>query len=224
MSPTGDFINNPEFAPDLPESPDNIRRFGPEMTVTTYPIRSGGAVIVDVTSTGGLAIEGLGGANAEVSRAEIRGEGLRVLNRAVLPPGGTPLRIPGLPSTRATGDDEVVVDVVRQLLADAEAGTMAVVAPAAEVPALARALDAALPGEVGDGHRRALSARVSVLAPEEVKGLEFDDVVVVEPAAIIAGSSRGRSDLYVAMSRPTRRLVVVLYEALPDGMDGVDPW
>ena len=125
---------------------------------------------------------------------------------------------------RAMGNDEVVVDVVRQLLTDAEAGTMAVVAPAAEVPVLAMALDAALPGQVGDGHRRALSARVSVLAPEEVKGLEFDDMVVVEPAAIIAGSSRGRSDLYVAMSRPTRRLVVVHHEALPDGMDGVDPW
>jgi DNA helicase IV len=38
---------------------------------------------------------------------------------------------------RATGNDEVVVDVVRQLLTDAEAGTMAVVAPAAEVPVLA---------------------------------------------------------------------------------------
>lgn len=125
---------------------------------------------------------------------------------------------------RAAGDDGAVVDVVRRLLADADEGTLAVVAPAVEVARLARALDGALPGQVGDGHRRALSARVSVLAPEEVKGLEFDDVVVVEPATVIAASGRGRSDLYVALSRPTRRLVVVHHEPLPAGMDHPDAW
>ncbi len=122
------------------------------------------------------------------------------------------------------GDDEAVVAVVGRLLADADQGTLAVVGPIGQVEGLAVALDQALPGQVGDGHRRALSARVSVLAPEQVKGLEFDDVVVVEPAAIVAGSSRGRSDLYVALSRPTRRLVVVHHEPLPPGMDDLTPW
>ena len=125
---------------------------------------------------------------------------------------------------RAVADDGAVVSVVRRLLADADEGTLAVVAPTRDVPRLSAALDDALPGQVGDGHRRALSARVSVLGPEEVKGLEFDDVVVVEPATIIAASSRGRSDLYVALSRPTRRLVVVHGQDLPAGMDDLVEW
>ncbi len=125
---------------------------------------------------------------------------------------------------RPAGDPAAVVAVVQRLLQDAAEGTLAVVAPTAEVAALTAALDQALPGQVGDGHRRALSARVSVLAPEEVKGLEFDDVVVVEPAIVIEASSRGRSDLYVALSRPTRRLVVVHHRPLPAGMDDLTAW
>jgi DNA helicase IV len=54
-----------------------------------------------------------------------------------------------------------------------------------------------------------------------VKGLEFDDVVVVEPGAVVAASERGLSDLYVALSRPTRRLVVVHSQPLPAGIDGL---
>ena len=124
-----------------------------------------------------------------------------------------------------SADKTAVVTVVRRLLADADEGTIAVVGPARQVEGLSVALDLALPGQVGDGHRRALSARVSVLAPEEVKGLEFDDVVVVEPAAIVAASGRGLSDLYVALSRPTRRLVIVHDQALPAGMDEhLTPW
>jgi hypothetical protein len=97
------------------------------------------------------------------------------------------------------------------------AGTVAVVAPDRETASLLTALGEALPGQVGDAHR-GLSAVVSVLAPEQVKGLEFDDVVVVEPAAIVAASRRGTSDLYVALSRPTDRLVVVHHDPLPAGM------
>jgi DNA helicase IV len=72
---------------------------------------------------------------------------------------------------------------------------------------------------VGDARGGALTVRVSLLAPEQVKGLEFDDVVVVEPAAVVAASERGLSDLYVALSRPTRRLVVVHHDPLPAGME-----
>jgi DNA helicase IV len=120
---------------------------------------------------------------------------------------------------RSARDAGPVVDVVCELLASSGEGTVAVVAPWAELPALRSALDAALPGQVGDARGSALTARVSLLAPEQVKGLEFDDVVVVEPAAVVAASGRGLSDLYVALSRPTRRLVVVHAEALPAGMD-----
>ncbi|GAA1483014.1 AAA family ATPase [Gordonia sinesedis] len=47
------------------------------------------------------------------------------------------------------------------------------------------------------------------------KGLEFDTTVVVEPAALIAQSPRGYSDLYVALTRSTQRLLVVHADDLP---------
>lgn len=47
------------------------------------------------------------------------------------------------------------------------------------------------------------------------KGLEFDTTVVVEPAELIAQSPRGYSDLYVALTRSTQRLLVVHTRELP---------
>jgi hypothetical protein len=50
-----------------------------------------------------------------------------------------------------------------------------------------------------------------VLTPPQAKGLEFDHVVVVEPARIVeeGGPDRGPRELYVALTRPTKTLVVV---------------
>ena len=62
------------------------------------------------------------------------------------------------------------------------------------------------------------SAPVSVLTVAGAKGLEFDAVVLVEPAAIVAESKRGLNDLYVALTRPTQRLDVVHRGDLPAGM------
>jgi DNA helicase IV len=50
---------------------------------------------------------------------------------------------------------------------------------------------------------------VPVLTPREAKGLEFDHVVVVEPALI------DLRELYVALTRPTKTLVVVHARPLP---------
>jgi len=51
---------------------------------------------------------------------------------------------------------------------------------------------------------------VPLLTPREAKGLEFDHVVVVEPAAIAEeGGDGGLRELYVALTRPTRTLTVV---------------
>ncbi|MBD7981396.1 AAA family ATPase [Oerskovia sp. Sa2CUA9] len=101
------------------------------------------------------------------------------------------------------------------------AGRVAVVAPAGRVTEVREQLveahgstplltgpAAALPG--------ALAAALTVLSPTQSKGLEFDAVVLVEPAEILAGTS-GASDLYVAMTRPTQRLVVVHAQPLPAG-------
>jgi DNA helicase IV len=53
------------------------------------------------------------------------------------------------------------------------------------------------------------------LTPADAKGLEFDVVVIVEPAAVLAGPL-GHNDLYVAMTRATRELGVLHTGPLPD--------
>jgi hypothetical protein len=60
-----------------------------------------------------------------------------------------------------------------------------------------------------------------VLNAVEAKGLEFDTVVVVEPAAYLDLGDPGRRQLYVALTRPTQRLIVVHRRPLPDGFAGL---
>ncbi len=48
-----------------------------------------------------------------------------------------------------------------------------------------------------------------------VKGLEYDHVVVVEPAAIVAAEPRGLHRLYVVLTRAVSRLTVLHREPLP---------
>ncbi len=66
-----------------------------------------------------------------------------------------------------------------------------------------------------------LTDAVVVLEPGQAKGLEFDAVLIVEPAAILGGGGFGRSDLYVSMTRATRRLGVVCVDAVPDPLTGM---
>jgi DNA helicase IV len=56
-----------------------------------------------------------------------------------------------------------------------------------------------------------------VLTPRQAKGLEFDHVVVVEPAQI-AAHEQGLRELYVALTRPTKTLVVLHARPLPDAL------
>lgn len=55
----------------------------------------------------------------------------------------------------------------------------------------------------------ALDATVAAFTVEEVRGLEFDGVVVVEPGAIAAEHRHGRHALYVAVTRAVQSLCVV---------------
>ncbi|MEO3890003.1 ATP-binding domain-containing protein [Nonomuraea sp. B5E05] len=61
-----------------------------------------------------------------------------------------------------------------------------------------------------------LEAPVVVLTVGQAKGLEFDAVVVVDPQGILDQSPMGGQDLYVAVTRATRRLTVVHEGDLPD--------
>ena len=60
-----------------------------------------------------------------------------------------------------------------------------------------------------------LRRHVVVLTVMQAKGLEFDSVIVADPAGIIAESGRGMSDLYVALTRTTQRLTVLHSGELP---------
>lgn len=97
-------------------------------------------------------------------------------------------------------------------------GKVAVIAPAALVAELAAHLEAPHAGaeslSTGEADR-ILDAPLAVLAVAAARGLEFDSVVLVEPAGIVAEEAVGLRALYVAMTRTTRRLHVVHSEALP---------
>jgi superfamily I DNA/RNA helicase len=81
-------------------------------------------------------------------------------------------------------------------------GRVAVIAPPARLAETAAALNLTAGPD--------LDAPVAVLTPEQAKGLEFDSVIIVDAAGIEQASPRGRADLYVALTRTTRRLGLVV--------------
>jgi hypothetical protein len=110
----------------------------------------------------------------------------------------------------------------------ADVGSVGVIAPAAAREEVAAALAAAglvatpaaadSPAAPGG-----LSAGVNLLSLADVKGLEFDAAVVVEPAAILAERpDGGRGGLYTALTRSTRALAVVHAGPLPDELAAAD--
>ena len=122
-------------------------------------------------------------------------------------------------------------EVVAAEASAAGEGKLAVLVPAASLEELGRPIAAAHADDPGrpvaavhPGRRpraRAdrvpdvLAAPVVVLTVAQAKGLEFDSVLVVDPAGILAESPRGASDLYVALTRATQRLGVVHTGDLP---------
>jgi DNA helicase IV len=59
------------------------------------------------------------------------------------------------------------------------------------------------------------SSRLLVVPVGLAKGLEFDEVIVVEPAKIAAAEARGLQRLYVALTRAVSRLTVLHASPLP---------
>ncbi|MDG4823988.1 AAA family ATPase [Asanoa sp. WMMD1127] len=62
--------------------------------------------------------------------------------------------------------------------------------------------------------------RVTVLPARLAKGLEYDHVIVVEPAAIVSAEARGPHRLYVVLTRAVSRLDIVHREPLPGPLGG----
>ncbi|HLK02345.1 MAG TPA: ATP-binding domain-containing protein, partial [Streptosporangiaceae bacterium] len=103
-----------------------------------------------------------------------------------------------------------VVSACTEALADA--GSVAVVTADSYRDEAGAALTAAgLPfGAAGEDER------LSLVPVTMVKGLEFDHVIVVEPASIVAAEARGMQRLYVALTRAVSRLTVLHSGELPE--------
>jgi DNA helicase IV len=112
-----------------------------------------------------------------------------------------------------------VVDEELSGLTAAEEGRLAVIAPAARIAELAAQVPGAVPGDRAE----ALDSPVALLTVTQAKGLEFDRVVLVDPAGIIAQSPKGGHDLYVAITRATHRLAVVYEGELPPILGALQP-
>jgi DNA helicase IV len=155
----------------------------------------------------------------------VPGEVLDYANRLlpVIAPGLAPAtavrRDPGALEVRPVTDlAGPLADVVRGLAA--APGSVGVVCADDAVPAVVRLLtDAGLPAaELADDGSAA--GRVAVVPATLAKGLEFDAVVVADPAAIVAAEPRGLNRLYVVLTRAVSTLVVLHRDDLPAPLTG----
>ena len=97
------------------------------------------------------------------------------------------------------------------LQACARPGSVAVIAADPHIPGLARLLDA--PGT--EHGTPGSDSRLTLVPVTLAKGLEYDHVIVVEPARIASAEARGLQRLYVALTRAVSRLTVLYAETLP---------
>jgi DNA helicase IV len=146
------------------------------------------------------------------------------LPRSVRESGTPPWRLEATPDGLAGQ----VAQAAAAMAAQTGDGRTAVIVPAARLGEIGEAVRAALPGTaVGEdselGGPVELESPVVVLSVRQVKGLEFDSVLIADPALILAESPRGHGDLYVALTRATQRLGVVHAGPLPDVLAGLTP-
>ncbi|WP_052809462.1 HelD family protein [Streptomonospora alba] len=135
----------------------------------------------------------------------------------------------GLPTGVRGGTDALHITATRpderldQLVASCREalrgpGSVGVITADAEAPAVAarlraEGLETAVVGETEDALE---AARLACVPATLAKGLEFDAVVVDEPARIAAAGARGLHRLYVVLTRAVTSLRIVHAEPLPE--------
>jgi len=128
---------------------------------------------------------------------------------------------------RTRGELEVVrvVDVVAAAAEQARraaerVGSVGVIAPDLTVPTLSATLtQAGVPHAVLGEEPDAVEAKLDLVPASLAKGLEFDHVVLVEPAGLVAGEPdrvTGLRRLYVCLTRAVTSLVVLHAQDLPE--------
>jgi superfamily I DNA/RNA helicase len=93
------------------------------------------------------------------------------------------------------------------------------IAADARIPALAAALADAGLTCLGPGEETTAQSRLTLVPASLAKGLEYDYVVLDEPAAVVDGEPDERTGLrrlYVALTRAVSGLVVVHAAELPE--------
>jgi len=140
------------------------------------------------------------------------------LPRSVRETGAVPWRL-------AAGAEELadrLADAAKRAAEPPGEGQLAVIVPAARLDELGQAVVAAVP-DAAVGEHSELERPVVVLTVAQAKGLEFDTVLIGDPAGILAESPRGHNDLYVALTRATQRLGVVHSGELPAVLARLSP-
>ncbi|MGK5443165.1 HelD family protein [Micromonospora sp. URMC 105] len=129
--------------------------------------------------------------------------------------------VPAAESLRRDGtlDVRTVTDLEAATVAEVRAalahdGSVGVIAADDAVERLRAAL-AAAGVQTATADDVETAARVTVVPATLAKGLEYDHVVVVEPAAIVAAEPRGLHRLYVVLTRAVSRLAVLHTTPLP---------
>ena len=115
-----------------------------------------------------------------------------------------------------------VTQAAARLAAEAGDGKLAVIVPEGLAEEIGAAVSAALP-DTAVGADPDLTSPVVVLTVKQAKGLEFDCVLIADPARLIADSPRGLNDLYVALTRATQQVGVVHPGELPDVLARLEP-
>ncbi|NSC24837.1 AAA family ATPase, partial [Streptomyces albus subsp. chlorinus] len=139
------------------------------------------------------------------------------------------VRVPAARSLRAGGELETVRVPAEEALPKAVAervraalereGSVGVIAEAGRVGGLRAALErAGLPA--GTPESADAAERVTVVGADLAKGLEYDHVVLVEPAEILRSGVRGPQRLYVALTRAVSRLEILHARQLPEAVRG----
>lgn len=125
------------------------------------------------------------------------------------------VRETGVPPWRVSVPASSLAERLGKLAAEEWPGRLAILVPAGRLAELGAAVPGAKVGEEVTGDQ---VAPVVVLPVREAKGLEFDSVLVVDPAGIEAES---RGDLYVALTRPTQRLGVLHAGPVPPALEAL---